>query len=50
MDFVTPGVFPTFAALVLLRELIRLDFPTFGKPTTPTYIVYLAFESPSTLA
>ena len=50
MILVTPGVFPTVAALDLLRELIRLDFPTFGKPTTPTYIVYLALDSPSTLA
>ena len=50
IDFVTPGVLPVGAALDLLSELIRLLFPTFGKPTTPTYIVYFMFPCPSILA
>lgn len=46
---VTPGVLPVGAALLLLRELMREDLPTLGKPTTPTVIYYLELP-PSTLA
>lgn len=41
---------PVAAALHLLREFINEDFPTLGKPITPTVICYLAFDYPSTRA
>jgi len=50
MHLVTPGVFPVAAALYLFNEFIILDFPTFGNPTIPTYIVCLVFEVLSILA
>jgi len=36
MALVTPGVLPVAAALALFKELMILDLPTFGNPTTPT--------------
>jgi len=36
MVLVIPGVLPTAADLHLFKELITLDLPTFGNPTTPT--------------
>jgi len=50
MALVTPGMFPVGAALLLFKELINDDFPTLGKPITPTTIYYLALLLPSTLA
>ena len=32
--FVTPGLFPVLAHDFHARELIKVDFPTFGIPTT----------------
>ena len=35
---VTPGVFPTFVLFVPLNAFKKLDLPTFGMPTTMTFI------------
>lgn len=51
MTLVTPGVLPVGAALLRLREFIREDLPTLGKPMTPTIICYLVLPAePSILA
>jgi hypothetical protein len=51
MLFVTPGILPVGAALDLFKEFIKDDFPTFGKPITPTTIYYFVLPfPPSTLA
>ena len=34
LPFVTPGLFPVFAQALPAKELIKVDFPTFGMPTT----------------
>ena len=34
LPFVTPGLFPVFALAFRHIELIKVDFPTFGIPTT----------------
>jgi len=46
MLFVKPGVLPVAAAFDLFSELISDDLPTFGKPTIPTVMSYLALACP----
>jgi hypothetical protein len=43
IDLVVPGYGFTAVALDFFNALIKLDLPTFGKPTTPT--VTLGFSS-----